>query len=254
MNRMFYLLLVSMLCFSFFADAKLIRGGGMGNESSSEAQTFFLIADDQLDALGVKTSFTSIDRETLVSGKIPLFAVPTYCYVDITFPPPGFVNDPCYYQFYQNELLQFEGYMAMFFPNAVQLDLVWTLTGAGFSQSFTGSNLDRMTLLDTAMPALAPGEYQVSLKVKFYAGAGYQFYLDPSAHSDDLNCGELIPGDENTTSCSYNWAASDTLTFSSPSERVLILAGNKPLDIPAPPTVLLLLLAGGLVRRLIRKQ
>jgi hypothetical protein len=254
MNRMFSLLLVSLLFISSIADAALIRGGGNGNESSSDAQTFYRIADDQVDALGVKTNFTWTDSETLVSGNIPLFAVPTFCYIDITFQPPGFVNDPCYYQFFQNELLQFEGYMAMFFPSATQMDLVWTLTGAGFSQSFVGSNLDRTALLDTLMPALDAGEYQISLMVKFYAGAGYQFYRDPSAHNNDLNCGELIAGDDTSFSCSNNWEASDFLTFHSYSERVLILAGNKPLDIPTPSTAVLLLLGGGLLRRCLRKQ
>jgi hypothetical protein len=254
MNRMFSLLLVSLLFISSIADAALIRGGGFGSSTSSEAQNFYRIANDQLDALGVKPSFSFTDRETLISGQIPLFAVPTDCYVDISFPPPGFVNDPCYYQFFQNELLQFEGYMAMFFPSATQMDLVWTLTGAGYHQSFAGSNLDRTALLDTVMPALDAGEYQISLMVKFYAGAGYQFYRDPSVHSDDLNCGELNPGDENSFSCSYNWAGSDFLSFSSYSERVLILAGDKPVDIPAPGTSMLLLLGGSLLCRRICKQ
>ncbi len=250
MNRMFFLLLVSMLFISNLAAAALIRGGGIGHDSSSDAQNFYRIADDQRNALGVKTGFIATDRQTLVSGHIPLFAVPSSCYVDISFPPPGFVNDPCYYQFYQNESLQFEGFMAMFFANAARMDLVWTLTGAGYRQSFVGGNLDQLVLLDTVMPLLLPGEYQISLLATFYAGAGYQFYRDPSVHSDDLNCGELIAGDPSSSSCSYNWTAAESLSFSSAGARVVILAGDKPPanPVPAPASVVLLLLGGSLLR------
>jgi hypothetical protein len=254
MNRMFYLLLVSMLFVSFVADAGLIRGAGIGHDSSSEAQNFYRIADQYTDALGVRTNFISTDSETLVSGKIPLFAVPSDCYIDISFSPPNFVNDPCYYQFYQNEMLQFEGYMAMFFENSSLVDLVWTITGAGYSQSFSGSYINRMASLETAMPLLAAGEYQLGLMVTFYAGAGYKFYTDPSVHSDNLNCGELNPGDQNSVSCSYGWIGADTLSFSSRMEKIVILAGDKPVDIPAPASVLLLLLGGGLLCGRLWKQ
>lgn len=248
MNRMFYLLLVSMLCLSFFADAKLIRGGGTGSYTSSEAQDFYRIADTHIDALGVKPGFSFTDKETLVQGQIPLFAVPSDCYFNANFLPPGYEEDPCYYQFYQNELLQFEGYMGMFFENAPLMDLVWTLTGAGYSQSFAGSHLDRATFLDSTMPLLAAGEYQIGVKVTFYAGQGFKFYTDPTVHSDNLNCGELIPGDENSGSCSYSWAAAESLSFSSRLEKVIVLAGDKPLDIPLPSTAALLLLGYGLLR------
>jgi len=254
MNRMFYLLPVSMLFLSFFADAALIRGGGKGTESSSEAQNFYRIADTYIDALGVKPGFSATDRETLVNGKIPLFAVPTDCYVDVTIMPPDFENDPCYYQFYQNELLQFEGYMAMYFENAPLMDLVWTLSGAGYSQSFSGTHEERKAFLDTTMPLLAAGEYQIRLMVTFYAGAGYKFYTDPTVHSDNLNCGELTPGDQSSFSCSYNWGAAESLSFSSNLEKVVILAGDKPLGIPLPATAALLMLGGGLLRWRIRKQ
>lgn len=254
MNRMFYLLLGSMLFLSFVADAGLIRGSGMGHDSSSDAQYFYRIADQYRDQLGVKTNFVATDNQTLVSGKIPLFAVPSDCYVDITFYPPGFVNDPCYYQFYQNELLQFEGFMAMFFDNAPQVDLVWTLSGLGYQQSFSGNFLNRTALLDTTMPLLAAGEYQLDLMVTFYAGAGYKFYTNTSAHSTNLNCGLLNPDDENSFSCSYNWITSDSLSFSSRLEKVLILAGDKPMPIPAPASALLCLFGGCLLRWCLRKQ
>ncbi|WP_068062485.1 hypothetical protein [Rheinheimera sp. SA_1] len=250
---MFYLLLVSMLFVSCMANAVLMRGGGKGNNTSSEAQNFYRIADEYVNALGVKPSFIATDHETLVQGQIPAFAVPTYCYVDVTTMPPDFVNDPCYYQFYQNELLQFEGYMGMFFENAPLMDLVWTLTGADYSQSFAGSHLERAAFLDTTMPLLAAGEYQIGLKVTFYAGQGFKFYTDPSVHSDNLNCGELIPGDESSGSCSYSWAAAESLSFSSDLEKVIILSGNKPLDIPIPATTALLLLGGSVLRWRIRK-
>lgn len=253
MNRMFYLLLVSMLFVSSVADAKLIRGGGFGNNTSSEAQNFYRISDVYINELGVIPSFVATDRETLVSGQIPLFAVPTDCYIDVTFMPPNFVNDPCYYQFYQNELLQFEGYMAMFFENAPLMDLVWTFTGAGYSQSFAGSHLDRATFLDSAMPPLPAGEYQISLQVTFYAGTGFKFYTDPTVHSDNLNCGELLPGDQSSYSCSYGWAATESLTFSSSLEKVMMISGDRPLDVPMPATAGLMLLGAGLLR-LIRKK
>jgi hypothetical protein len=253
MNRMFYLLLVSMLFLSFFADAALMRGGGVGSSSSSEAQNFYRIADEHIDTLGVKTDFSATDRETLVNGKIPLFAVPTDCYVDVTIMPPDFENDPCYYQFYQNELLQFEGYMAMYFENAPLMDLVWTLSGAGYSQSFSGTHEERKAFLDTTMPLLAAGEYQIRLMVTFYAGAGYKFYTDPTVHSDNLNCGELIPGDESSVSCSYGWAAAESLSFSSYLEKVVILAGDKPLDVPLPASATLLMLGCGLLHWRVRK-
>jgi len=243
---MFYLLLCSMLL-SGVADAALIRGSGMGHDSSSDAQYFYRIADQYTDQLGVKTNFVATDNQTLVSGKIPLFAVPSDCYVDITFYPPGFVNDPCYYQFYQNELLQFEGFMAMFFDNAPQVDLVWTLSGAGYQQSFSGNFLNRTALLDTTMPLLAAGEYQLGLMVTFYAGAGYKFYTNPSAHSNNLNCGLLNPDDENSFSCSYNWITSESLSFSSRFEKVVILAGDKPMPVPTPASALLLLFGGWLL-------
>lgn len=254
MNRMFYLLLGSMLCLSFIADAALIRGAGKGNDISSEARNFYRIADSHIDALGVKPNFSFTDRATLVQGQIPLFAIPSDCYFEAIFMPPNYVADPCYYQFYQNEMLQLDGYMPMYFENAPLMDLVWTLTGTDFSQTFAGSHLERATLLNTIMPQLAPGEYQVSAMVTFYAGAGYKFYTDPSVHSDNLNCGELSPGDENSYSCSYGWAASESLSFSSYSERVVILAGDKPVDIPLPATVTLFLLSGGLWRWQTRKQ
>lgn len=254
MNRMFYLLLCSILFLSFVADAGLIRGAGIGHDSSSDAQYFYRIADQYTDQLGVKTNFVATDNQTLVSGKIPLFAVPSDCYIDISFYPPGFVNDPCYYQFYQNELLQFEGHMAMFFENAPLVDLVWTLTGSGYHQSFSGNFLNSTALLDTAMPLLAAGEYQLGLMVTFYAGAGFKFYTNPSAHSSNLNCGLLIPDDENSYSCSYNWITSETLSFSSRLEKVVILAGDKPMSIPAPASALLLLFGGSLLRWRIWKQ
>ena len=98
------------------------------------------------------------------------------------------------------------------------------------------------------MPLLVAGEYQLGLRVTFYAGVGYKFYTDPSVHSDNLNCGELNPGDPNSSSCSFNWAAAESLSFSSRSEKVVILAADKPVTVPAPSSVLLLLLGCGLLR------
>ena len=255
MNRMFYLLLCSMLFLSFIADAALIRSAGKGSYTSSEAQVFYRIADTQINSLGVKPGFSFTDQETLVQGQIPLFAVPSTCYFDVSFLPPGsYEEDPCYYQFYQNELLQFEGYMGMYFENAPLMDLVWTLTGAGYSQSFAGSHLERAAFLDSTMPLLAAGEYQIGLKVTFYAGAGYKFYTDPTVHSENLNCGELNPGDQSSYSCSYGWSAAESLSFSSYLEKVVVLAGDKPVDIPVPTTVALIMLGGGLLHLRIRKQ
>ena len=244
MNRMSQLLLCSALLFSAASQAALIRDGGRGSATSSNRFDYYLIADDQVNAFGVQYGFTALERTSLIAGQIPLFAVPTTCYVDVTIMPPGFVDKPCYYQFYQQEQLQFEGFAAAFFAVGMQSELNWNLSGNGFSRDFSGSAGNPLLALDTLMPPdLLPGEYQLSLQLKFTANQGYRFYTDTNAHSDEQLCGELTANDPNSFICSHNWYGTDSLTFNANTERVQLLAGQRPVAVAAPASAGLLLLS-----------
>lgn len=244
MNRMPQLLLYSALFFSAASQAALIRDGGRGSATSSNRFEYYLIADNQVNAFGVQYGFTALDSTSLIAGQIPLFAVPTNCYVDVTFMPPDFVDQPCYYQFYQQDQLQFEGFAAAFFAVGIQSELIWNLAGNGFSRDFSGVAGNSLLLLDTLMPPdLLPGEYQLSLQLKFTANQGYRFYTDSNAHSDEQLCGELIANDPNSFICSHNWYGTDSLTFYANTERVQVLAGQRPLPVAAPATSVLLMLS-----------
>lgn len=260
-SAVIYSLAFFMFLFHALADAGLIRGGGRGTHSDSNAYSYVLVNDDNINDLGLMQGFSSLEYESFNSGDPALLSTPDECVTNfgslddlndaITF--GGWVEEPCYYEVYENDLrLEFEGYGRAFFQQASSVDVVWRLSQAGMADIIlNGFMSDSAALLDVLMPPeLVPGEYILGLEVTFHSGPDNSFFSSTDIHDrDDVDCIDLAPGD---LQCYLpNWGgASDTLSFSAEyAERLVVLAGTSPFSVNAPASLGLFLFGFFALRR-----
>ena len=244
--------LLLLLC-SFSTHAGLIRGAGKGVETSSNSTSYYRISDSfYIDGLGVDIGFSG-SRSSFVAGVYPLTAVPQGCKYYASYDVlEFFTDDPCYYQFEQGERLLLEGFMQAYVPDAADFAIEWNIVQGANSWLFSGADTrhdGEMFYLDALMPAtMLPGEFSVELSITQFAGDGFSFYLDSDVHNDDLNCDNVNKDDPDSFACAYGWSRSQSITFNSPTERLLILA-TPPASIPAPASIGLFMLGCCWLRR-----
>jgi hypothetical protein len=224
------LLAIITLVYATSAESILLRGAGRGSNKDSDATQYYLVNNSQINQFGLKDSFTSIENQSLQSGTFEAGSTPYDCYVYDSFADDGgpFVDEPCSYEFYQDEPLQFDGFSSVFFANAADIMATWHITQGQNSWSYEGVINHGNAILDILMPAeLSIGDYMVSLDVSFHAGDGFSFFSKNVHDTFPDSCGELIPGDEDSFTCSYSGDISSTLSFSSPAELMRILPGTR---------------------------
>lgn len=263
-NAVIYLLATILFLFHAFADARIIKRGGRGTFSDSNANSFILVEDTNINDLGLMEGFVSLERYSFNSGDDALISTPSECVtnfgtqgdLDNAIQFGGFVPEPCYYQVYENDLrLEMEGFGRSLFSMASSAEVIWTLSQAGMTDIvLNGTVSDSAALLDVLMPpSLVPGEYNIGLEVVFHSGPDNSFFSSFDVH--DLNvvdCENVTPTD---LQCYHQaWGgASDTLSFGAAySERLVVLPGSAPLSVSEPASIGILLLGLIGIRR--RKQ
>lgn len=260
-SAVIYSLAAVLFLFHAFADARLVRLGGRGSVKDSNAISHLLVNDNNINDLGLMDGFISLEGQSFNSGDDGLLSTPQDCVrsFDSQFDLDqekmfgGFVEEPCYYQVYENDLrLQMEGFGRAFFDLASSVEVTWTLSKAGMADIvLMGSVFDSAALLEVLMPPeLMPGEYTIGLDVTFFSGPDNSFFSSNNSHDlDVIDCVEPTPGD---LQCYHpEWgSASDTLSFSAAyTERLVVLAGTDPLTVNAPAGLSLFLLGLVGIRR-----
>ncbi|MDO6694853.1 hypothetical protein Q4574_16265 [Aliiglaciecola sp. 3_MG-2023] len=257
-----YSLALVLFLFHAFADARLVRGGGRGTYTDSANVEYYLIDNSYENSVGIGLDFVATQYLYKNSQAPFLLATPNDClrnlgsFSDYNFQIDNglFVEEPCYYEFYENETtLSLNGFSPFAFDLAQSAEINWTLSQIGKPDLIIVQNItafdDEDILLDILMPSeLIPGEYEVSLDVTLYSGPDADFYNEVSGEGNSLP----IDCDPVTNVCGYtSFIASDTLSFtSSYNERLVILA--EPQVEVAEPAILGLMLLGLLGIR--RKQ
>ncbi len=261
-SAVIYSLAAVLFLFHAFADARLVRGGGRGTVLDSNAFDFLLVNNANINDLGLMAGFSTLESQGYNSGEDGLLSTPQDCVrsfgsqdeLDQEKMFGGFVEEPCYYQVYENDLrLEMEGFGRAFFDLASSIEVAWTFSKAGMADIvLMGSMFDSAPLLDVLMPPeLVPGEYTIGLDVTFFSGPDNSFFSSNNSHDlDVIDCVEPTPGD---LQCYHpEWgSASDTLSYSAAyTERLVVLAGTDPLTVSAPAGLGLFLLGlFGLRRR-----
>ncbi|WP_372627767.1 hypothetical protein [Arsukibacterium sp.] len=234
--RFFHLLLLSLLFGSSVVEAELIRGAGRGSETSTSPQSYALYDNSFMRDGYLQAGAPAINRVSFTSGDLPLLAVPRDCWLIMpydSFPPPEYwQEEPCYYQFYQDEQLDFESALIWDFPSAFAADFRWTLTQG--EQSWTFAALRENGFNPAAlMPSdLLPGAYSLTFNSTFYSGLERDFYY----RNNRDECFPVFYEDEGDENCYYQGRRSDVLSFSSPSEQVFILE-PRAVQVPLPSTL-----------------
>lgn len=236
---------LSFFLFHAFADAVLVRGGGRGTHSDSSITIYTLVDDRFTNNLGLDPDYIPIEEELFNSGLDELLSTPADCEA-IFFDAEdlqnardfeGFVDEPCYYEVYENDLLlEFNGYGRALFDLAFSANITWSLTRDGFPPVIINNDInaivDSEVLLSTLMPEeLVPGEYLIDLDVVFHSGPNSTFYRAIGDITEDIGCDEILPGELECYLLEFS--GSDTISFSSEyRERLVVLPGSRPINEP----------------------
>jgi hypothetical protein len=267
MYKIFKILIISCLFFSFIADAGLIRTVGRGTVSNNSATIVLLVPETQISTnsnylfYDYYTQFGHDAEVVMESGSERIYTVPDYCYTFVGDQSQlANYNEPCYWQFAQGEQLQMFGFLDHLFDDTIK-ETFWQITSATFEQSYfspevsTVARNDSTTqadiYLDTAMPAnMIAGEYEVFANFKQMAPTGYVFYQYAWVDSQQI-CGQ-VSADPNDIEC---WLPGQVLgsTFdnNSVATRLVITAVNQ---VNSPPTIFLSLMTMFVLFRLRRQR
>ncbi|MAD76615.1 MAG: hypothetical protein CML20_17810 [Rheinheimera sp.] len=228
-------IIVLLLC-SFLADAALVRGAGRGSETSTSPQSYALYDNSFIRDGYLQAGAPFINRVSFTSGDLPLLAVPRDCWLIMpydSFPPPEYwQEEPCYYEFLQGEQLDFESALIWDFPSAFAADFSWTLMQGEQSWTFAALRENGFNPAAVMPDELLPGAYSLTFNSTFYSGAERDFYY----RNDRDECFPVFYEDEGDENCYYQGRRADVLSFSSPSEQVLILE-PRAVQVPLPSTL-----------------
>ena len=260
-SLLIYSFALVLILFHAFADARLVRTGGRGTYSDSSSDDFLLISDIFKNQIGLTTDFVAIQKRGKNSQDAGLLSVPRNCmnnrgtFLDYNFEISNgfFVDEPCYYEFSENEQrLQLTGSTPFNFDLAASAEILWTISQIGssdlqFQQNISAINGSEI-LLDVLMPPeLIPGEYEVELSMTLFSGPDATFYKDDSGegNSPRIDC------DSVSLVCGYStYSQRDTMSLSARYiERLVIRPAAQ---IPEPN--LLAVLTLGLIGLIRRKQ
>lgn len=236
MAKLIISLTIVLYIFVSIVEARLIRTSGRGTFSGSAATEFFLIDDSFLNALGIADNFNALEYSSLTAGFFSGGATPQDCYRVFSSAEErefeehfnGYVEEPCSYEFTYGETLRLDGWIFDVFSLASMASINWRISGMGNSWDFIGMQTapnSNELFLETLMPSdLLPGHYTVSLSMTFYSGASATFAINDDIHNDfPTNCGELIPGDDTSFTCAYDYRQLDMLTIGGESELLRVL-------------------------------
>ncbi|SNY45708.1 hypothetical protein SAMN06297280_0943 [Arsukibacterium tuosuense] len=179
---------LSLLVYSAAAEAELIRNAGKGSISISFPTWVTMVPETELVVGLLREEYyaAGVPQASRGPGEYYISAVPEEdCIVYLDGNTP-FEGDPCYWQFYQGEMLDLFGYTQSFFADAQSL-LSWTISNGSDSWVFSGADVEveeglvlqtrREIYMNAAMPAgLLPGEYTLTASLDITAPDGYVFY------------------------------------------------------------------------------
>ncbi|WP_299073232.1 hypothetical protein [uncultured Paraglaciecola sp.] len=278
MNKFFKILIVCCLVTSFVTQAKLIRGGGRGSETSTSPNSYYLIDDSwvvlnpngspTLDGYTYNDAFSASPRKSTTSGKYDLLVVPfdgcaeEYTYDTYEGVPPEFLPDwgGCTWEFTENERLFVYGDFPLYLENAFDYEVVFTITNdSGDRWDISGNDTyvdtsggtvledggetnTGMVILDAQRPAnLGPGEYKITVSVEMFSGPNKTFF-----HYQDENSGlnvDCVPtaGPDDFCFVSSGLNASDTLSFSADFSETFRIVVDSPNSVSLCVSAMLLI-------------
>ena len=237
---------VSLICSQLFflvyravVGAALIRNGGKGSISISFPTRVAMVPESELVVGLLREEYYAAGVPVADRGPGEYFisAVPEEdCIVYLDGNTP-FDGEPCYWQFYQGEMLGLFGYTQSFFAEAQSL-LSWTISNGSNSWVFSGADVSaedgldwqtrREIYMNAAMPAdLMPGEYTLTTSMDITAPEGFVFYNIDTFISGPACIPELGGCFRFGSSFGNNW-----LVTSDP-ERLIVL----PLAVSEPATL-----------------
>ncbi|WP_214000781.1 PEP-CTERM sorting domain-containing protein [Arsukibacterium sp.] len=227
------------LVYSVTAEAGLVRNAGKGSISVSFPTWVTMVPETELVSGLLREEYYAAGVPLAIRGpgEYDISAVPEEdCIVYLDGNTP-FEDDPCYWQFYQDEALDLFGYTQSFFAEAQSL-LSWTISNGADSWLFSGADVAveegaalqarREIYMNAAMPAgLLPGEYTLRASLDITAPEGYVFY----------NIDTLVSGpaciDELGGCFRLGTAVGNSRLVTSDPERFVVL----PLAVPEPATL-----------------
>ncbi|MBU2879478.1 MULTISPECIES: hypothetical protein [Aliiglaciecola] len=249
-----YSLASILFLFHAFADARLVRGGGRGTYTDSATDAYYLIDNLYLNSVGIAEDFMAIQMLSKNSQDPHLLTTPSDCmrnlgsFSDYNFAIDNgfFIEEPCYYEFYENEeRLTLNGFSPFAFNLAQSAQIIWTISQLGQPDLTINQNISAFDngdiLLDILMPSeLIPGEYQVDLDITLYSGLDANFYYDASGEGNSFQ----YDCDTVNDVCGYtSFYSSDTLSFSARYAERLVILAEQQVEV-AEPAILALMLLG----------
>ena len=232
-------LLVTMLVSAFSADAGLItrRGTTIGTDSYNETVQLHDMTTSVFNDIGYESGspISSYSRNSYFDL---VYATPKDdCHWNEVYDPftNEFYRTACSYEYAYGEEISFFGSRDFMLPGAMQYEVLWTITGNGHSSEYSSSYFDTLNVdLDLTIPTLilAPGVYEVALRLTINAGADQQFFQF-SEYEDDVQCAVQGPVGTPET-CGLTGSLSSTWTR----------AGTTSLLIATEPTSVLLIMIG----------
>lgn len=264
MNKIFRILIASCLIISFVSDAKLIRGGGRGSETSSTSDDYYLIDDIHRNSVGIDEAYFeagAFPSVTISGGIDTAFAAPTEC-VDYSIIEENqrredagvelLVEEPCIWEFEQNENLVLFGDFLLYFADADLIDVNWLISDGVNDWNFAGTvNPDKnyflpdgeladkagMVFLDAPIPFdMGVGDYTVSVQVTQFSGSEASFYSLNTHNSASFNCDDTV----NPNICGYTLSAMDSLSSHSENE-ILKIVSQSAISVSSPSMVFIYL-------------
>jgi hypothetical protein len=264
MNKILKILIASCLIISFVSNAKLIRGGGRGSGTSSTSDDYYLIGDIHRNSVGIDEAYFdsgAFPSVTISGGIDTAFAAPTEC-VDYNILEENerraaagvdlLEEEPCVWEFEQNENLVLYGDFLLYFADADLVDVNWLISDGVNDWNFAGtvnpdSNYllpdgelaDRagMVFLDVPMPFdMGVGDYVVSVQVTQYSGLDASFYSLNVHDFPSFNCDDTVT----PNICGYSLSPRDSLSSYSKTELLRIVA-QAPILVSSPATVFICL-------------
>ena len=247
MNKIFKILITSCLIISFVSDAKLIRGGGRGSETSSTADTYYLINDIHRNSVGIDTAYFEAGGfpSAYVSGGVDLaYAAPTDC-VDYSIIAENenrkaagvelLEEEPCIWEFQQDENLSVFGAYLIFLADPALIDVRWTISNGVMDWTLAGDIDNTGTpLLSAPIPFdMDIGDYWATVTITQNSGPDASFYKQNVHDSNIVDCDDTVT----PPVCGYNLSSSDFYRSTSFSEILRIVPTT--ITVNAPATLLI---------------
>ncbi|NQD36778.1 hypothetical protein HPT27_07045 [Permianibacter sp. IMCC34836] len=236
------------------ANAILIRSGGGSTQQDSFNETYRLYDLATLDYRASRVvSGTSIGGYSRNSLHFPAYATPPAdCWDNIIRPDTGgeFHTD-CHYEFYVGDLLELMG-ETDYEINGALYELNWHIAGMGHEWDYTSSDLSGAFLQTVMPPDMGPGAYDAWFTFTQIAPEGYTLFhysniLDPyrcdMADNEDHTGEEMVCGQ-------IGWLSEST----SYTSWARILVFDRPISVPSPDALILLLSGFGVLLMRYRKQ